>query len=144
MLNNTTRNTIRNTSAQALKVTHEHRDRLLQEGVPFIMAEITDHSALPGTTNRWLYTWVCANIGTTSAYLFSSGAELWYKGNALNVIEAANSASFVGPGIVLANIPAGFTVKPIEGFVLLYPGRRTDGTPIWLFCVPNAIDGVCI
>jgi hypothetical protein len=144
MLNNSTRNNIKNTQKKANTVATERRDRLLQESVPFIMAEITDHSALPGTTNRWLYTWVCANIGTTSAYLFSSGAELWYKGNALNVIEAANSASFVGPGIVLANIPAGFTVKPIEGFVLLYPGRRTNGTPIWLFCVPNAIDGVCI
>lgn len=144
MLNNTTRNTIKNTAAQAAKVTHEHRDRLLAEGVPFIMAEITDSTPLPGTTNRWLYTWVQANIGTTSAYLFSSGAELWYKGSALNVIEAANTAAFVGPGIVLANIPAGFSVKPVEGFVLIYPGRRTDGSPIWLFCVPNAIDGVCI
>ena len=144
MLNNSQKNNLRQITKKANSVTRERRDRLIEESVPFIMAEITDSSPIPGTTNRWLYNWVCANIGTTSAYLFSSGAELWYKGTALNVIEAANSASFVGPGIVLANIPAGFTVKPVEGFVLIYPGRRTDGTPIWLFCVPNAIDGVCI
>ena len=144
MLNNTTRNTIRNTSAQALKVTHEHRDRLLQEGVPFIMGLITDFVALPGTTRRWKYQWQAANIGTTNSYLFEYQSELWYKGEALNVIEGGNSATFVGPGVLPVNIPAGFTVKPVEGYVLLFPGRRTNGTPIWLFCVPNAIDGQCV
>jgi hypothetical protein len=36
-------------------------------------------------------------------------------------------------------------VKPVSVgmYVLLYPGRRVDGSPIWLFAVENAIDGTC-
>lgn len=143
MLNNSTRNNIKNTQKKANTVATERRDRLLQESVPFIMGLITDSSLIPGTTRRWLYNWQAANIGSTGTYSFEYAAELWYKGSALNVIEGGNSASFVGPGIVYSNIPSGFSVKPVDGYVLLFPGRRTDGSPIWLFCVPNAIDGQC-
>jgi len=143
MLNNSQKNNLRQITKKANSITRERRDRLLEESVPFIMGLITDYSPIPGTTRRWLYGWQAANIGSTGTYSFEYAAELWYKGSALNVIEGGNSASFVGPGITYSNIPSGFSVKPVEGYVLLFPGRRTNGAPIWLFSVANAVDGLC-
>lgn len=144
MLNNSTRNNIKNTQKKANTVATERRDRLLQESVPFVLALITEASPIPDTVNRWLYSWRQAKLVANVLHQFDYVTpEYWYMGTALNTIEAKNTALFVGPGIVKANIPAGFVVKPIEGYVLVFPGRRVDGTPMWLFSVPNAIDGAC-
>lgn len=144
MLNNSTRNNIKNTQKKASTVATERRDRLLQESVPFVLALITEASPISGTVNRWLYSWRQAKLVANAIHQFDYVTpEYWYMGTALNTIEAQNTALHVGPGIVKANIPAGFSVKPVEGYVLLFPGRRVDGTPMWLFSVPNAIDGAC-
>lgn len=136
-----------NVARMAERLPSEQRERSLLDTVPFIMGQITGYTALSApAVNRWLYTWVQANIGNTSQYLFSPvAAEPWFLGYALNVTEAANTSSFIAPGINPANVPAGFAVKPIEVgmYVLLFPGRRVNGNPIWLFAVENALDGTC-
>lgn len=143
-MNRTTQNLIRENAAAARALGTESADRIGDRSVPFVLGKITGSTAIAGQVNRWLYTWSQASIGSTSSYLFSQVAsEPWYYGDALNVVEGINDATNVGPGVLVANIPAGFTVKPVIGYVLLYPGRRADGSPVWLFCVPNAIDGNC-
>ena len=136
-----------NTAQMAAALPSESRARTQLDTVPFILGKITGATALPSPeVNRWLYTWTQANIGSTNRYIFEVPAsEAWYYGEALNTNEAANTTSFIGPGIDPANVPAGFQVKPVAVgmYVLLYPGRRVNGTPIWLFAVENAIDGTC-
>lgn len=136
-----------NTAQMAAALPSESRARVQMDTVPFILGKITGYTALPAPqVNRWLYTWTQANIGSTAQYIFSvPSPEPWYLGEALNVTEAANTTTFVGPNINPANIPAGFTVQPVAigMYVLLFPGRRENGSPIWLFAVENAIDGVC-
>jgi len=144
---------------KALKsVDPERVARIQAERTNCILGLIESATPIPGTSYRWLYTWTRAEIRPTSV---GSGhdfqprtAELWQQGEALNVCEAANSASYVGPGIDPANIPAGFQVMPIFGYVLLYPMRRNNetsgGSPVagggelmWCFYSCNAIDGTC-
>ena len=132
-----------------------------QESTPFLLAKIDSATPITNATYRWLYTWTRAEVRPTGLALpltqhefQSRPGETWETGTALNVCEAANSATYVGPGYNPANFPQGFTVQPVGGFVLLYPSRRCDeanaGTPIagsgaliWLFYSCNAIDGVC-
>jgi hypothetical protein len=117
-----------------------------------LLAKITSYSVMPSASYRWIYNWTLAEVSPTTVgngYAFAPRpGENFYTGTALNVCEAMNSASFVGPGINPANIPAGFAVKPVEGFVLLYSQNRgirqgSGGEPVWLFYAPNAIDGNC-
>ena len=85
-----------------------------------------------------------AEIGATGTFASRAG-EAWYTGTALNVTEGGNTATTVMPGYTVANIPAGFTVKPIATgcFVMVFAQRRTDGTIQWVFWCENAIDGSC-
>jgi hypothetical protein len=136
-----------NTAQMAAALPSEERNRLMQEGVPWILGKITGYTALPSPqVNRWLYTWTQANVGTTTQYIFTGPAgEAWYYGEALNTNEAANTLTFIGPNIDPANVPAGFNVMPVAVgmYVMLFPGRRENGNPIWFFAVENALDGVC-
>ena len=141
------RNLAQNTAQMAAALPSEERNRLLQDGVPWILGKITGYTALPSPeVNRWLYQWTQANVGSTNRYIFTGGAgEAWYYGEALNVTEAANTLTFIGPNIDPANVPAGFNVMPVAVgmYVMLFPGRRVDGSPIWFFAVENALDGNC-
>ena len=136
-----------NTAHMAAALPSESRARAQLDTVPFILGKITGATALPSPeVNRWLYQWTQANVGSTNRYIFTGAAgEAWYYGEALNVTEAANTLTFIGPNIDPANVPAGFNVMPVAVgmYVLLFPGRRVDGSPIWLFSVENAIDGTC-
>ena len=117
-----------------------------------MLAKIQSSAAIAGTIYRYLYTWTRAEIKLSTV---GSGndfqvraSETYYTGTALNICEAANTASYIGPGIDPANIPSGFSFKPIEGYVLLFPQRRmtvgSTGTElVWCFYAANAIDGVC-
>lgn len=123
---------------------HETSERLKDRRVPFLLAKITASTAISGAVNRWEYTWVRAEVLNDSAKTFQQVAgEAWYTGTAYNTMEGVNNATTVGPGVLTANIPAGFSVKPVVGYVLIFPHRLADGTERWLFCVPNAIDGTC-
>lgn len=136
----------------------ESIERARDERPHMLVARIESYTLIG--TYRWLYTWSLAEIQPSSVgggYEFAARAgENWYVGQALNVCEGYNSAGYVGPGIDPANIPAGFDVQPITGYVILFPQNRaiitTPGTPpvseggeeMWVFYAPNAIDGVCI
>lgn len=136
-----------NAAQMAAALPSESRARVQMDTVPFILGKITGYTALPAPeVNRWLYTWTQANIGTTTRYIFSVPAtEPWYYGEALNVTEAANTTTFIGPNVNPANVPAGLNLMPVAVgmYVLLFPGRRENGSPIWLFAVENAFDGTC-
>jgi hypothetical protein len=119
-------------------------DRVSDKRVPFLLVKITDALAISGQTNRWEYSWVRAEVLNNAAKQFQQvPSEAWYTGTAYNAMEGGNNATTVGPGVLVANIPPGFSVKPVAGYVLIFPHRLTDGTERWLFCVPNAIDGIC-
>lgn len=158
MISRTQSNRIAAVPKALRSVDPERVARIQSERTNCILGLIESATPIPGTNYRWLYTWTRAEIRPTSV---GSGhdfiprtAELWQQGEALNVCEAANSASYVGPGIDPANIPAGFQVMPIFGYVLLYPMRRNNetsgGSPtagggelMWCFYSCNAIDGTC-
>lgn len=72
---------------------------------------------------------------------------------AINVWELMNTATTIFPGIQTANIPAGFSIGPVSGYVLCYPGytgevgntdpEKDNVSSIWIFNAPNLIDGEC-
>lgn len=130
----------------------EQFDRIRSETVPSLLAKIESATPIAGTSYRWLYTWTRAEIQPTttgSGHDFATRAgEAYYAGECLNICEADNTASFVGPGIDPANIPAGFSVQPISGYVHIFPMRRktisaAGGELMWCFYSCNAIDGTC-
>ena len=144
MLNRTDRSNLRQSAQQPTQLAAERYARVTSESVPFVVAKITGSTAITGTTNRWEYEWVMAEILNNATFTHQAvSGEAWYLGTALNVMEGINDATVVGPGVLVANIPSGFSVKPVTGYVTLFPYRLADGTERWVFCVPNAIDGTC-
>jgi hypothetical protein len=144
ILGSTQTSQLRKATNAAAVLPKETVDRLNTETVPYVLAKITDASAIPGTTNRWEYSWVIAEqLNNSTKTMQQRASEAWYFGTCYNACEGGNNGTTVGPGVLVANIPAGFSVKPVSGFVLLFPHRMTDGTERWIFCVPNAIDGTC-
>jgi len=152
-MNRTTINKIRNSSIGAAKADAERTQRITGQRIPHLLAKIDSSTAISGAVNRWLYTWTVAELQPTSV---GSGhdftkrtGELWLTGQALNVCEAANTSTFVGPNVQVSNIPTGFSVKPVAGFVLIYPSHRANvsgagGEIMWMFYAANSIDGVCV
>ncbi len=118
----------------------------------YMLAKIQSSAAIAGTNYRYLYSWTRAEIKLSTV---GSGkdfqvraSETHYTGTALNICEAANTVTFIGPGINPANIPSGFSFKPIQGYVLLFPQRRmkvgsAGSELVWCFYAANSIDGVC-
>ena len=144
MLSRSQRKKLDDGAKASVAAAREPIERIADKRVPFLLVKITAATAISGEVNRWEYSWVRAEAVNNSAKTFQQVAsESWYTGTAYNAIEGANSSTFVGPGVTKSNIPAGFSVQPVSGFVLIFPHRMTDGTERWLFCVPNAIDGTC-
>ena len=146
------RNIIDSVSGAWAATSFERTVRYQSPTVPFILAKIDSYTAITGAVNRWVYDWTVAElqpttVGTGHDFLKRTG-ELYYTGKALNVCEAANTSTFVGPNVQVSNIPTGFSVKPVEGFVLIYPTHRANvsgagGEIMWLFYAANSIDGTC-
>lgn len=130
----------RRMSDEVVRTNWRNRD----EAIPYILAKITGSTAISGANYRWEYTWEAAEIGSTGQFAVRS-SEAWYKGTALNVTEGGNTATVVMPGYLVANIPAGFAVKPIATgcYVMVFARRRTNGDIQWVFWCENAIDGTC-
>jgi hypothetical protein len=144
MLGKTPSSQLRQATATTAALPKEVNDRLNTVEVPYVLAKLTGSTAISGATNRWEYTWTIAEQVNDSAKTMQQRAsEVWYTGTCYNACEGINDGTNVGPGVLVANIPAGFSVKPVIGYVLLFPHRLTDGTERWIFCVPNAIDGTC-
>ena len=130
-----------------------------------IMARITGSHAISGKTATvggvastpiaWLYDWEETFLNGSGAYQNSktfrrkSSLSSGTLGRAFNGCEGpqimAGSPTVLGPGITIANIPAGFTIKPIanDTVVLMYALGRDNGQPLFFFSCPNAIDGEC-
>jgi hypothetical protein len=109
---------------------------------PFIIARIVDFTYL--APNRWLYHWVRAEMPSNDtwgerAFVNRGG----WEGTALNVIEGMNTGSYAGPGVSTAGLPGTFSLRPVQGFVMLFCTVSEMGQPTWFFSVPNALDGAC-
>ncbi len=144
MLNRTQQLQLQQGARAPAALSQERYARVSSESVPFVVAKITGSALIAGATNRWTYTWILAQQNNDAQKTFAEvSGEPWYTGTAYNVVEGGNNGTTVHPGVLVANIPVGFSVKPVSGYVVLFPHRMADGTERWVFCVPNAIDGEC-
>lgn len=121
------------------------------------LARITGGTLRAGRTTAWLYDWEEVFVLENGAYITAGGAETRRRassqfptyGQALNGNEALQTINgndlVVGPGITVANIPAGFTYNRIANnvVVLMYAGQRVSGSPLFWFYAANPIEGSC-
>ena len=101
---------------------------------------------------QWKYTWTRSQIvtSTTADFVIESNYSLTFgNGNfyAYNGCEMAHlvNGDYDGPGFLHANIPTGYALQPICAgtHVMMMSERSTDGNMIFVFSIPNAIDGTC-
>lgn len=111
---------------------------------PFILGEITGHTAIAGTTSRWEYSFDEVTINadlslSLGVYTHANTAK------ALNLCEFVNDGALLeGPGWNIATAPSGFEIKPIaECVVQLWPHHTADGSFRWVFFASNVLDGEC-
>jgi len=134
MLTRTQTSQLRESTHQPGALATERYSRVSSDSVPMVVAKITNSTAISGAVNRWEYDWVQAEILNDATFTHQAVAgEVWYTGTALNVMEGINDATVVGPGVLVANIPGGFSVKPVTGYVTLFPYRLADGTERWVY-----------
>lgn len=119
---------------------------------PYFLARITGSSAISGKVNRWSYTFeeIRYNPSTkewdTVAPTPPATAPVGVSGTAVSAIEGGNDSAVVMPGVAVSNIPAGFSVKPLDTgcVVLVLTCRTTEGSSVYVISpLPNAIDGSC-
>lgn len=119
------------------------------------LCEITSSSLITGENYRYRYTvkpvtFTNANVEGIVGDVFE---EYFGAVTAYNVAEFSNTASVVN-GYEVSNIPTGFSVKPVTGFVLCQPANVGTTTPtppetvgdmgaVWIFDRNLIIDGTC-
>jgi hypothetical protein len=115
-----------------------------------LFIKITAFATINGATNRWKYSWVQQKLSASGVWVeknngMSSGTTGMF---AYNSVEANNSAAGIqGNSIDIANVPAGFSIKPVQGnpivqAYILYNcnvPREKEVT----FAYENAVDGKC-
>lgn len=164
MINRSTNLSIERASLHKQVAAINNTQRISAELPPFKLAEITNATAIAGTSYRWLYEWREIRIENTSLYEPFYDLDTLYNptnnagGNsqentALNVNELGNTAGLVFPGYSPASLPAGVSILPVFGCVFMYQGYLGSGVtatsathtkPIWLFAAINPVDGDCI
>ncbi len=113
-----------------------------------VLGKITGIATIAGTTYRNEYTWSEAIVGPSSAnYVCAtrpSGQGIVGE-KAISISELGNTSTTVSGGVLLSNLPSGFTPKPlpIGTPVWVVPNRASDGTLIWIILSHQAIDGEC-
>lgn len=109
------------------------------------MARITGNTSL--ATNRWTYAWEEVYLNDTADWTaVASGRTSATHGVALNGMEAGNTGTGVqGNGIDLANLPAGFAIKPISPDTVheMLGPFGPAGTLRCHFSAANGVDGEC-
>lgn len=119
---------------------------------PYFLARITGSTAISGKVNRWTYEFeeLRYNPSTqewdTVEPVGAATSPVGVSGTAISAIEGGNDGAVVMPGVQVANIPAGFEVKPLETgcVVLVLTCRTTEGSSVYVISpLPNAIDGNC-
>lgn len=102
-------------------------------------------------TNRWYYAFVEVTKGTGLAYSETSWVTGGRSGTAYNLKEVFNTSTeqVQGIGIDTANLPDGFTIKPVPPIAIVTMEERTFKnaedeivTEYW-FSEQNAADGTC-
>jgi hypothetical protein len=110
--------------------------------VPFMIVRIVNWTSI--APNRWEYDWVRAELPTDIEFGERPFAERGgWEGKALNVIEGMNTASYAGPGVSTSGLPGTFSLRPVQGYVMIFATISEAGNPRWFFSVPNALDGSC-
>jgi hypothetical protein len=163
VINRSTRNKI-NTAAVDARSGYFAQEIIERNAkAPWVLMKIKGASPIAGTFYRWRYeieeAGILAPAGAYAPFTLTNGLYNTAGNNhtpagfALNVFELMNTAARVFPGIDPANIPAGFTLGPVEGYVRCWIGYlgRADGSggnyavsAHWLFEAPNPIDGECV
>jgi len=78
MLNRTQSNRITASAQQPAQLASERYARVSSESVPLLVAKITGSTAISGTTNRWEYDWVQAEVLNDSTFTHQAVAgEVW-------------------------------------------------------------------
>lgn len=155
------------TIADAVNAYNDERTSLPAQRVKiptFFLARITGNTAISGKTATvggvagtqvaWTYDWEEVSMNTSGTYQTAkdyrrkSSLVSGTLGKAYNGAEGPQTitaTTTLGPGITTANIPAGYTIKAIanDTVVLMYALSRDNGEPLFFFCCPNAIDGIC-
>lgn len=138
---------------QVVQRTMDHPDLKTQgRMLPYFLGRITSATPVSGASHRWLYEFeeirydVTADEFVTVQPPTGQTVPVGVTGQARSLIEYGNDGAVVMPGVEVSNIPATFTVKPLEiGCpVLVLTCRATDGTAVFVISpIPNAIDGPC-
>jgi len=126
------------------------QSRNLRKAQQVFLAKITGSNTII-SNRRWSYTWTSAAFDVPTAKfktaigtaLISDTNQLAY--NTVEGLQQDTSATYNGPGITNANIPAGYTLQPIATgtYVLMFGTAGSTGNQIYVFSVANAIDGTC-
>lgn len=103
--------------------------------------------------NRWNYriqkinlTATPANVATNTAVHLDLSAYVTPATDvpAYNLWEyQALATGLLADGTPIANIPAGLTVQPVRGVVMVYQWLNSEGTVIFVFDRPNGLGGRC-
>jgi hypothetical protein len=103
--------------------------------------------------NRWNYriqkinlTATPANVATNTAVHLDLSAYVTPAVDvpAYNLWEYQSLATgLLADGTPIANIPAGLTVQPVRGVVMVYQWLNSEGTVIFVFDRPNGLGGRC-
>ena len=103
--------------------------------------------------NRWNYriqkinlTATPANVATNTAVHLDLSAYVTPATDvpAYNLWEyQALATGLLADGTPIANIPAGLTVQPVSGVVMVYQWLNSEGTVIFVFDRPNGLGGRC-
>jgi hypothetical protein len=103
--------------------------------------------------NRWNYriqkinlTATPANVATNTAVHLDLSAYVTPATDvpAYNLWEyQALATGLLADGTPIANIPAGLTVQPVRGVVMVYQWLNSEGTVIFVFDRPNGLGGTC-
>lgn len=114
--------------------------QLLQRGP--VLARITSKTLISGAVRRWEYGWVEAWIVGSTGYIVDDKPG-GLSGVFFSPSELGNSSVVINPGVDPADLPTGVDLRPLAGYVLLWPLRRSTGEVVWVSSHPGAVSGPC-
>lgn len=105
------------------------------------------------SANRWNYRVQKINLTATPTVVATNTAPHLdlsaYVSPATDVLAynlweyQALATGLLADGTPIANIPAGLTVQPVRGVVMVYQWLNSEGTVIFVFDRPNGLGGTC-
>lgn len=109
---------------------------------------VVSSTPIAGAFNRWSYAWVEQLVNKVGTFKDRPAGQTSATSGipAYNSMEANNAETGIqGNGIDIANLPAGWTIKPIGIGAVVWARveRNCDGDQELYFGAPNAVDGAC-